>query len=300
MTQRTYAVLVTYNPNVEKIKLAVPNFLKQVDYVVICNNSSFEINFSLENIHVFNFHDNLGIAKAQSIGMDWAFNNGADFILLLDQDSEPTDGMVHRLVSSYNSLRSNGVNVGLVGIQMFNKSTSSLNHARLSKGKAIKGTPYRIVSESVSSGSLIPRSVYQEVGGMDDKLFIDGVDLEYCWRIRAHGYLVIKNTSAFLNHRLGDRQKRILGLILVNFHDDPIRHYYLSRNVIHLMSRSYAPLRWKLSSCCKVLFKLIFYPIFLDHGRARFGYMIKGIYAGISGKYGRIDKETKPSSEDGR
>lgn len=241
----------------------------------------------------------IGIAKAQSIGMEWAFNNGADFILQMDQDSEPADGMVHSLVSSYNSLRAQDLNVGLVGIQMFNKSTSSLNHARLSKGKAIQGTPYKIVRESVSSGSLIPRSVYEKVGGMDNKLFIDGVDLEYCWRIRSHGYLIIKNTSALLSHRLGDREKRILGLIPVNFHDNPIRHYYLSRNAIHLMSRSYAPLSWKLSSCCKILFKLAVYPVLLNQGRARFEYMVRGIRAGISGKYGRIDKETSSPSKGG-
>lgn len=296
MKQRIYAVLVTYNPRIDALKLAIEHLLEQLDYVVICNNSSSNIELNSKDVHTLNFNDNLGIAKAQTIGMDWAFSNGADFILQMDQDSKPTDGMVSSLLRCYNELRAKSINVGLVGIQMFDESTSQPRHARLSKGKPVENTPYRIVRETVSSGSLIPKSVYREVGGMDDDLFIDGVDLEYCWRLRAHGYEIIRNTSALLAHRLGDRQKKILGFLTVNFHDNPVRHYYLSRNTIHLVVRSYTPFNWKLSSVCKILFKLVMYPIFLNQGRERLRYMIRGLCAGFTGKYGRIDKESKPST----
>ncbi|MCV5754707.1 glycosyltransferase, partial [Escherichia coli] len=75
------------------------------------------------DVKIFNFNDNLGIAEAQSIGMKWAFENGADFILQMDQDSIPDPKMVEQLLTCYKKLLKQNVNVGLVGSQDFDKVT---------------------------------------------------------------------------------------------------------------------------------------------------------------------------------
>ncbi len=68
---------------------------------------------------------------------------------------------------------------------------------------------------------------------MEDSLFIDAVDSEYCWRIRHNGFLVIKNNDALLAHKLGDGKKKILGFLYVGV-PSPIRHYYQVRNTLLL------------------------------------------------------------------
>lgn len=60
---------------------------KQTDIVIVCNNSDYDVKFEDEQVMYLTLGENLGIAKAQSIGMKWAFENGADFVLD-DQDSE--------------------------------------------------------------------------------------------------------------------------------------------------------------------------------------------------------------------
>lgn len=286
--KKIYSILVAYNPEGDELSLAVQRLKTQTDIVVVCNNSDYDVAFKDEKVKVFNFRDNLGIAKAQSIGMKWAFENGADFILQMDQDSIPDNKLVLNLLQCYDELSRKCYKVGLVGPQDFDKDTKELNKARLKKGKTIEGTMYVSLEHTLSSGSLIPKDVYSVVGGMDDDLFIDAVDSEYCWRIRKSGLLVIKNNNALLAHKLGDGKKKILGFLSVGV-PSPIRHYYQVRNILLLFRRDYVPNYWKYSGIVKIIFKLLVYPFTLDRGYERFTYILKGIKDGILGRSGKLN-----------
>lgn len=285
--KKIYSILVAYNPEIEELNQAVERLKKQTDIVVVCNNSDYDVKFEDEQIKVFNFSENLGIAKAQSVGMKWAFENGADFILQMDQDSIPNDDLVKKLLECYEDSTNKGYKIGLVGPQDYDKDTKELNKARLKKGTFIDDTNYVSLEQTLSSGSLIPKHVYYIVGGMDDDLFIDSVDNEYCWRIRKNGFLVIKNNDALLAHKLGDGKQKILGFLNVGV-PSPIRHYYQIRNTLLLARRNYVPTYWKYSMLVKVVFKLFVYPFTLNKGFERFKYILKGIKHGILGKSGKI------------
>lgn len=283
--KKIYSILVTYNPDLADLNQAVERLKKQTDIVIVCNNSEYDVKFEDDCIKVFNFSENLGIAKAQSIGMKWAFENEADFILQMDQDSIPSDDLVEKLLKCYENLIIKGYKVGLVGPQDYDKDTKELNKARLKKGIFIQDTNYIILEQTLSSGSLIPKYVYDIVGGMDDELFIDAVDSEYCWRIRKNGFLIIKNNDALLAHKLGDGKKKILGFLQVGV-PSPIRHYYQIRNTLLLARRDYVPIYWKYSMLVKIVFKLFVYPFALTKGFERFKYIVKGIKDGVIGKRG--------------
>ena len=285
--KKIYSILVAYNPALAELNQAIERLKKQTDIVVVCNNSDYDIKFEDEQVKVFNFNENLGIAKAQSIGMKWAFENGADFILQMDQDSIPSDDLVEKLLECYDDLTNKGYKVGLVGPQDYDKDTKELNKARLKKGTFIEGTNYVSLEQTLSSGSLIPKHVYDIVGGMDDELFIDAVDSEYCWRIRKNEFLVIKNNDALLAHKLGDGKQKILGFLNVGV-PGPIRHYYQIRNTLLLVRRDYVPTYWKYSMLVKIVFKLFVYPFTLTNGFERFKYITKGIKDGIFGRSGKI------------
>ena len=285
--KNTYSIIVAYNPQGDELSLAVERLKEQTDIVVVCNNSDFDMEFENEQVKVFNFHENLGIAKAQSVGMKWAFENGADFVLQMDQDSIPDRKLVTNLLNCYDELENKGHKVGLVGPQDYDKDTHELNKARLKKGKYIEGTNFLSLDQTLSSGSLIPKNVYDVVGGMENALFIDAVDSEYCWRIKKNGFLVIKNNDALLAHKLGDGKKKVFGLVSVGV-PSPIRHYYQVRNILLLINRNYVPLYWKISGVIKIVFKLLIYPFVLDDGWKRFKYIIKGIRDGVLRKKGRI------------
>lgn len=285
---KVFSLITTYQPEIVSLKSLIDNLSRQTDFVVISNNSNFDI--SLEEIqinaplHILNFGKNLGIAEAQSIGMKWAFENGADFVLQMDQDSTPHENMVQELMHCYNEMTVAGHNPGLVGVQDYDKITGEVNQARVKKGMPITDSYYDVDS-TLSSGSLIPKKAWEVVGGMRDDLFIDAVDHEYCWRLRHAGFSVIRNKNALLAHRLGDGRYKIMNVLSVGM-PSPFRHYYATRNIFLLLKEKHVPLFWKISSLIKLSGKVVFYPIFLPKGKERFRFFMKGIFDGIAGRSG--------------
>lgn len=288
MNKKINTILIAYNPKGDELSLAVERLKKQTDIVVVCNNSDYDVEFKDKNVKVFNFGENLGIAKAQSIGMKWAFDNGADFILQMDQDSEADDKLVENLLNCYDELIEKGYDIGLVGPQDYDKETQKINKGRISKGTYIEDTNYVFMNQTLSSGSLIPKRTYEKIGGMEDELFIDAVDEEYCWRIIEANMKVVKNNDALLAHKIGEGEQNIIGSINLVI-SSPIRYYYQFRNVLLLSTRSYAPVYWRASMLVKVGLKLIVFPFRVKDGKKTFGYMIKGIKDGLLRRYGKID-----------
>lgn len=285
--KKIFSILVAYNPNLEELNQAVERLKKQTNIVVVCNNSNYDVNFKDEKVKVFNFGENLGIAKAQSIGMKWAFENGADFILQMDQDSIPSDDFVVKLLNCYELLSEKGYNVGLVGSQDYDKDTMDLSKPKINRGVYLENESYIQINQVISSGSLIPIETYNTVGGMDDDLFIDAVDFEYCWRVVNNGFIIIKNVDSLIAHKLGNGISSLFFIKYIS--PSPIRHYYQFRNLLLLFRKSYVPFYWKISTLIKCLLSLIFLPFLFEQKNSRFRYMIKGISDGMLSKKGRID-----------
>lgn len=291
---KIYTVLVAYNSTKQDLSPAVNELLRQTSFVVICNNSKTDLIYHHPRIKVLNFGDNLGIAKAQTLGMTWAYDDGADFVLQMDQDSLPDPDMVKLLYESYLALLNAKYNVGLIGPRDYDRYTKKLhstrsNPASCQKGKIIpefEGIVF--VDSALSSGSLIPKKSFLAIGGMLDELFIDVVDFEYCWRLKANGFLIVRNNKVKIAHRIGEGRKSFLRIFDIKV-PAPIRHYYWYRNALYLFSRSYVPTYWKVRSVFKMVYKMFFYPLILDNGMERFKYMLLGIKDGFRKKMYRID-----------
>jgi rhamnosyltransferase len=285
--EKIFALIVAYNPDINKLFKLVDFLKSQVSFIVIGNNSKCELSIENDKVKIFNFKQNLGIAAAQSIGMKWVFENGADFVLMLDQDSCPDPGSIDELISAYSRLILKGYNIGLIAMRDYDEDSDKCSKAIFTKGKKIDGCNCSMERYILSSGSLIPKKAYQKVGGMEDGLFIDSVDFEYCWRLQGSGFLTVIDNDCMLSHRLGQGTKTVFGIIQLRVFA-PFRHYYQFRNVLLLMKRNYAPFYWKISNFIKLILKLFVYPFVLDNGKERLKYMIHGIKDAIFNRYGKM------------
>lgn len=280
-----YAVIITYNPNKELLDLQFNSLEKQVDKIVYIDNASNEnINPNNEKtILVQNYH-NLGLGKAQNQGIKIALNNGADFILLFDQDSVPPCDFVLKLMQVYMEAKKI-FSVGLVAPAIkndYNKDFDIENYGILIRGIELKRVPLdRItnVSYCIASGSLIPSDVFSNVGYIKEEMFIDGMDFEWCLRAKSKGFSIIQTNITFLSHRLGDGDKdRILS-------HSPLREYYIVRNSIWMSQLSYIPLGYKLRKIIMPFLRLV-----QSFRKGQWGYVkqqIKGIKDGFKYKKGR-------------
>lgn len=128
----------------------------------------------------------------------------------------------------------------------------------------------------------------QDIGLMDSKLFIDWVDLEWCWRARAKGYQIIGNADVEIQHQLGDRSKN-LGFREVNLRS-PMRHYYITRNAFYLALYSSDLDTWhRINLFFKSFRYIIGYPALSKPHLKNLRAVLLGFYHGLTGRLGKYD-----------
>ncbi|MTH17512.1 glycosyltransferase family 2 protein [Flavobacterium sp. LC2016-01] len=285
------AVVVLYNPDLSNLKKSLLSLITQVGNVILIDNSpinletgeflSFFKDFSIE---YYFLGENLGIAKAQNIGIHKALNKKSNFVLIMDQDSIPFSDMVYHLKHDFIFLSNKGCKVGAIGPVPINIQTQAPYSSRIKKNYPFFDDCQNIikVSELISSGSLIDLAIFEDVGLMDESLFIDGVDHEWCWRANSKGYVCAMSNNAKLQHMLGEGDRKIFGIRIAI--TSPFRVFYQFRNYFYLCKRQYVPLYWKINNGFKYLIKILYYPTFVSPRKLYLKNILRGIKAGLSVK----------------
>lgn len=262
------AVVVTYNPQIDEfIKYCQLN-QKEVDYMIVVDNSEdFVIQKKIyelskkDNIEIIQLYENKGIAYAQNLGVNKAQECSCfDFILFLDQDSMLNEGTISKYKDYYNVLSENN-NIACLGVGSTDNKTLSL------------GT--REVKQIISSGSFCPISIFDDVGFMDESLFIDLVEYDWCWRAIVKGYKIFSINEVSLVHKEGEGKVYIFGKRMIL--PSPIRHYYQYRNFLFLLHKNYVPLEWKIQMLFKMIIKIPIYMLIMDRKFRRLQFILKGI-----------------------
>ena len=284
MKKKVICVLVLYNSNVELLSKVISAILPQVDLLWISDNSiePLHLPFIDEKTSCIIYRKmpgNIGIAAAQNYGVRYAIENNFDYLFFLDQDSISPANIINELLLQYDYLCSNFMTVGAIGPRAFNRCENKEYRGNVKKGKKINNEITE-VSELISSASLIAISNFEKVGLMDETLFIDGVDHEWCWRanLRMGGRFFIVETIK-LSHHLGEGDRHFL------WKKVPIptcfRTYYQYRNYFILLRRNYVPIYWKVSNGIKYMVKLFYYPLCVPPRLLYIKNIWKGIRDGI-------------------
>lgn len=257
---KVFAIIVTYNPDSRQIKTQFDTIVDQVSGIVYVDNNSesclFFDSIDHENAIIIKNQRNLGLAKAQNQGIEIAKERGADFVLLLDQDSEPSEGLVEKLLEYYHG--ANAIKpVALIGPSikdMYHPEIDVKYEGVVLSGLFIKRVPIESVTEvsyCIASGSLIPLSVLCEVGGMMEKLFIDSIDMEWCLRAKAKGFHIFQTNTTILNHYLGNGKSH-----KIKSHT-PLREYFITRNSLLMLRMPYVPIGYRARKVFAVLGRIL-------------------------------------------
>ncbi len=221
----------------------------------------------------------MGIAGAQNIAIKQVVDKGYKFIYFLDQDSISPENIVLSLKSKYDYLFNSGVLVGGIGPRPYNREQGKKYLGSIKKGIPF-GNGLSEVTELINSGSLILSSVFINCGLMDESLFIDGVDHEFCWRAHKKcNYRFFIDEETYLSHKLGEGDRRFLWKKVAI--PTPFRTYYQYRNYLKLIRRNYVPIYWKASNGLKYLIKFFYYPICISPRLSYLKNMVRGIRDGI-------------------
>ena len=288
------AVVVTYQPNLSVLGQLLDALTPQVESVVIVDNGSqldssdWRKQSETRPFALLPLGENRGIASAQNLGIQWARDYVARFVLLIDQDSIPAPDMVANLRSAILEQVAPS-SAGPCYIDSRQENPPPFIQVRGLRLKRIAWTVDDAivpVDYLISSGCLIPMTVLNKVGGMREDLFIDYVDIEWGLRARHYGLQSYGVFKAKMQHSLGDRPSAFFGR-KIPVHS-PLRHYYHFRNAVLLYREAWIPLNWKLVDGWRLLLKYGFYTLFAKPRLKHFRMMSHGILHGLLGKAGKF------------
>ena len=229
------AVVVTYHPGPVVVE-NVRRLTEQVDRIFVVDNGSsgasaqvVEAVEKLPGVQVIRNASNLGIGTALNIGIREALQTGAEWIATFDQDSSVTKDYFKDLLNVYD-ICPQSKSVGMLVPRGWSEAITKILRTV---------TPvWGFVLGANTSGSLIKSEAIRLVGFYDGDLFIDFVDMDYCLRLKKHGFKILKAMQVVLNHELGSKQTRHVLGFKISFRDHTAwRYYYMMRNRLLLYRR---------------------------------------------------------------
>lgn len=229
-----YAIIVSYEPNSSLVRL-YESIKGQVDEIVIIDNNSSNTEsirilkeLEIKNISIIYNKENLGVAAALNQGVKVAIDKKYKWILTLDQDSEFLPTTYKSLLESYETLKDKDKTM-IIAPKTIERINFKNNN---SSGSA--NVVWNDVILNLTSGSLIKTEAFDKVGLFDDKLFIEQVDNDFCYRLIKNEYKIKVAQNINFIQEIGSA-KKICGCIVRNH--NPERKYYLSRNVAIMLKR---------------------------------------------------------------
>lgn len=289
--RKSAAVVTTFHIG-ESLRTHVERIAEQVEVVILVDDSGNPSRqdtvtlAGMEKVTLLRNEDNLGIAAALNRGIARAGAMGCDWIITLDDDT-----LVSRtyLDDVFSFVQTNAhPDAGLIACS---REGSIPRTQEDPSGFKIKHT-------LITSGCVFEFSTFQEIGGFDERMFIDLVDFDFCTRLRRSGRSLVQLNKAGMAHRVGDARKvHVLGMTIMVYNHAPFRLYYQMRNVFFFARKHLAfdPILsvYLLLDMFRLPLKAM---VFEPHKRARLFYLYTGLLDGLRGRGGRLTRRFAESS----
>lgn len=187
---------------------------------------------------------NLGIAEAMNRLAEAAGTAGARCLYLLDQDAAADPALPASLLAGRETLCALGLTPAVVGPA----PAAAAGHKAPSYPARPGAAPVaglRPVQFLATSGSLVDLAAFARTGPFRTDFFIDGVELEWCFRAWSLGCGTYLDPASSLPHRVGGGTIRAFGIAMPR---QPLfRMATYLRNSVYAWRLPHLPLSWKLA-----------------------------------------------------
>ena len=187
--------------------------------------------------------ENVGFAAANNIGMRRALDDGCDFALLLNNDTAVHPDFLEKLlaetpegaVSCPKMLFMDPPDEIWFAGGTLDSATGKVKHLGGHKKDGADFAEKKQVSFITFCCVLLPRTVIEQVGYLDETLFMYCEDVDYCIRLGQAGVPMWFLPDAVIHHKAGGSAGGMLSV------------YYITRNTLYLTckGKSAAYKKWK-------------------------------------------------------
>jgi len=234
-----FGVVILYHPEIEEVITNIKSYIDYVSKLFVFTNSNCSIETAerLKNcgpkIILIQNEKNEGIAKPLNKALE-LLTKKSGWLLTMDQDSYFETSQASAYFGAFNRLFYQSEDVAVVCPRHSPDKRSMIDDK------------YKEVEKAITSGSLVNIKMANELNGFNEKLFIDSVDFEFCYRCIVRGYKIIQFQNIYLDHSIGIQKQAgyfsVLKKTSRSIHS-PLRVYFMVRNFLYVSAqyKNYLP-----------------------------------------------------------
>lgn len=266
--------------------------------IIVVDNASKDDSMQLiqerygtdERIETVSLDENYGFSYANNVGIRRAIDWKAEYILLLNNDTEAEKDMLAQLLDCaarhpdsviapkicYSDRRNIIWSAGGEVSPLIGKA----RHIGLEQRDKGQFGQERQITFATGCCLLLPETVIKKAGYLDERFFLYYEDTEYSFRLRREGISIYYCPKARLYHKVGGSSKGA---------DSPLCAYYIARNWL-LCNRIHLGARYPLFVAYYILNRAVCCILWMLRGRAE---LVKATGRGIRDyrrkKFGRAE-----------
>lgn len=274
----TAAVVVLFRPEGD-LSGRLRRVQGQVAWLIVVSNDGAGVDRLAELdgrklTHVLS-NGNPGLAVALNAGLRHSRERGFAWCLLVDQDTVVHEDLILGLSEAFTACPYRN-KIGLLA-----PNYRSPGGGRIAYRQDVV---WQSVATAVTSGSLLPLAAVEKLGGMREAFFIEGIDIEFCLRLRTAGMHVVATGRALMTHGAGaTEERRLFGRTVLVGHHPPWRCFLQYRNLTWILVRyGGTDLRWTGLTFLNMLKRVCLVVLFERQRIEKLWAMLRGALTGVA------------------
>ncbi len=190
---------------------------------------------------IIRISENSGFAGGNNTGIRYALKRGAEFVLLLNNDTVVSPGLVKEMLRTMEADGKNGIVGGKIYFYQKPYLLQEVGGAKyypffgivrpIGRGEIDRGQYEEDFEVDYASGccSLVRRELIEKIGLLDENFFHYWEETDWNLRARKKGWKVICSTKAKVWHKLSS----------TSGYKSPFSDYYFTRNSLILIKKHY-------------------------------------------------------------
>ena len=237
--------------------------------------------------------ENSGAAGGWAAGLQYAaLEKRHDWIWNLDGDSVPSESALESLLAGAEELAAD-LHVGMLAPLPTHEETGAFyppwhwKDGFVRPSDEVLQQPLWFADVVIASGCLIRREVVEAIGLPRVDFFMDFFDVEYCFRMRSHGYKIAVLNQCRMSHELGYvKTVNFAGRSRVWSEHAPWREYYVSRNITYMALSRYPALDSKRGLVLYLVRHATAVLLLGSKKAASLWKILQGVWDGLRGRLG--------------
>lgn len=245
--KKVAVIMVNWN-GLEHLKLSLPSLAKQSYmshsvYLVDNGSSDGSIAYVKDNfpqVKLIESGRNLGFAGGNNLGMKEALADGADYLFLLNNDTEMKSNLIARLVDFMEGHPRVGIAQPKLllldhrerldsGGSWLSKTGFLIHYGCEEKDGPQYDRPVQVLTVK-GAAMIVRRETIDDIGLFDEDFFAYFEETDLCWRAWLRGWRVYFAPVSDVYHKIGGSTKKI-GSPTINFHSFKNRIMSLIKNL---------------------------------------------------------------------